>query len=69
MNTETRELSAAQIRWLEQQPGHWNGRAQTRRHAADVLRSTGDARGADYCDEIAKQYEARAATAGATLHA
>ena len=66
-----RELNDAQIRWLESQPGHWTGRAHTRRIAADSLRSKGDARSADYCDEMAKQYEARAGEAltSITLHA
>lgn len=68
---EPRILSSDQIRWLETQPGHWTGRARTRREAADKLRSNGDARSADYCDEIAKQYEAKAgeALASITLHA
>lgn len=66
-----RILTATQIRWLEAQPGHWQGRAQTRRDAADQLRKSHDARSADYCDEIAKQYEAKAgeALASLTLHA
>ncbi len=66
-----RILSETQIRWLESQPGHWTGRAQTRRQAADRLRMNGDARSADYCDEVAKQYEAKAgeALASITLHA
>ncbi len=66
-----RHLTTTQIRWLESQPGHWHGRARTRREAADKLRMNGDARSADYCDEIAKQYEAKAgeALASITLHA
>lgn len=64
MSNMPHQLSDAQIAWLEGQPGHWIGRAQTRRHAADTLRKHGDARSADYCDAMAQQYEARAESVG-----
>ena len=63
------ELTPLQILWLESQPGHWQGRAQTRRREADRLRESNEGRAADYCDEVAKQYEARAAEAMAATGA
>lgn len=56
-----RALNDTQIAWLEGQPGHWLGRAQTRRESAECLRREQHVKEADYCLKVASEYEQKAA--------